>query len=78
VLAAGGAFVLERWQGAQEDVGTDSSAPLWLIPLSDGADADGSSLEAGSVWVARGPTRIHVPQACEMLVAYSGAAVRWG
>ena len=77
-LAAGGAFVLERWRGAEADVGTDSVAPIWLIPLSDGVDADGEPLEAGSVWVARGPTRLEVPEASELLVAYAGASVRAG
>jgi len=78
VLAAGGAFVLERWRGAEAAVGTDSGAPIWLIPLEDGASADGAALEAGSVWVARGPTRLDVPEASELLVAYAGAAVRLG
>ena len=77
-LAAGGAFVLERWQGAEALVGADSGAPVWLIPLKDGASADGLSLEAGSVWVARGPTRLDVPETSELLVAYAGAAVRSG
>ena len=43
VLAAGGAFVLERWQGAEASVGTDSGAPIWLIPLENGASADGTA-----------------------------------
>ena len=77
-LAAGGAFVLERWQGAQANVGTDCHAPLWLIPLKEGASADGVALEAGSVWVARGPTRLEVPDASDLLVAYAGAEVRLG
>jgi mannose-6-phosphate isomerase len=78
VLAAGGAFVLERWQGAEASVGIDSGAPIWLIPLENGASADGTPLEAGSVWVARGQTRIHVREASELLVAYAGSAVRLG
>ena len=58
--------------------GTDSDAPAWLVPLKDGASADGLPLEAGSVWVARGPTQLAVPEASELLVAYAGAAVRMG
>ena len=77
-LAAGGAFALERWRGAEADVGTDSGAPIWLIPLSDGASADSEPLEAGSVWVARGPTQLKVPEGSELLFAYAGAAVRVG
>src|SRR5688572_21791698 len=63
VRAAGGAFVLERWQGADALFGTDSDAPAWVVPLKDGASADGLWLEAGSVWVARGPTQLDVPEA---------------
>ena len=77
VLAAGGAFVLERWRGADGLVGTDSGAPIWLIPLKDGAGADGQTLETGSVWVARGPTSVAVPPKGDLLVAYAGPRIRF-
>jgi mannose-6-phosphate isomerase len=76
-LAAGGAFVLERWQGANGLIGNDSDAPIWLIPLGDGCEADGLALEAGSVWVARGPTRLQVKEVSELLLAYDGASIRF-
>ncbi|HYD37080.1 MAG TPA: class I mannose-6-phosphate isomerase [Allosphingosinicella sp.] len=77
-LLAVGAFVLERWRGFEQPIGTDGDTPVWLIPLSGNAVADGAPLEAGSVWVSRGRTRITVPEEAELLVAYAGGEVRFG
>ena len=77
VLAAGGAFVLERWRGAEAAVGTDSGAPIWLIPLAGGGEVDGQPLEAGTVWVSRGPSRVSAPPEGDLLVAYGGLRIRF-
>lgn len=76
-LIAAGAFVVERWRGHEQAIGTDGDAPAWLIPLDAGGTVDGAPLEAGSVWVARGPTKVRAPEQGELLVAYAGAKVRF-
>lgn len=64
VLAAGGAFVLERWTGA---AGMTANAPAGtvLIPLGG---------EAGSVWAADG--RVALAGPVDLLAAYPGGDVR--
>jgi len=71
-----GAFVLERWSGHEQEIGEDGDAPIWLIPLAEGAEADGVPIEAGSVWVSRGPTRVAASAGSDLLVAYAGAEIR--
>ena len=71
-----GAFVLERWSGHEQAIGEDDEAPVWLIPIAEGAVADGVPLEAGSVWVSRGPTRVAAPANGDLLVAYAGGEIR--
>lgn len=73
---AAGAFVLERWSGHEQEIGEDDDAPIWLIPIAEGAQAAGVPLEAGSVWVSRGPTRVSAAAGSDLLVAYAGAKVR--
>ena len=75
-LLAAGAFVLERWSGREQTIGEDGEAPIWLIPLADGGTADGAALDAGGVWVARGPTRVTAPTGDGLLIAYAGAEIR--
>ena len=77
-LLAVGAFVLERWRGHAATIGEDGDAPVWLIPLSEGGTVDGAALDAGTVWVSRGPARVEAPAACELLLAYAGDRVRFG
>jgi mannose-6-phosphate isomerase len=74
---AAGAVVLERWRGHAQRIGTDGDAPVWLIPLDEGATIDGEAMEAGTVWVARGPTQIAVPDGTILLVAYAGGELRF-
>ena len=76
LLAAGPAFVIERWRHHAAVVGIDSSAPVWLIPIAEGASADGRALEPGTVWTARAPAHLSVPEGAELLIAYSGSHVR--
>jgi mannose-6-phosphate isomerase len=76
-LLAAGAFALERWQDREQTIGSDGDAPVWLIPLASGGSIDREPLEAGTVWVARGPTAVRAPQDGALLVAYGGAEVRF-
>jgi mannose-6-phosphate isomerase len=68
ILAAGGAFVVERWtlSGA-------ARGDMLVIPLASTGTIDGNSLEAGHVWSVEGGAAIEAPDA---LIAYGGAAVR--
>ena len=75
-LAGGPAFVVERWRGVQAMIGADSGAPIWLVPLAGNSRIDGARMEPGSVWVARGPSRLDVPAEADLLLAYSGGGVR--
>jgi len=65
ILAAGAAFVLERWTRA-EGLAADVPEGTVLVPLA-GADA-------GSVWAADG--RIALAGPVDLLAAYPGGAVR--
>jgi mannose-6-phosphate isomerase len=69
ILAAGGAFTLERWQSGGE-AGDESV----VVPLAAGGTIDGTPLEAGSVWRVEGRATI---AGGDLLVAYPGA-VRGG
>jgi mannose-6-phosphate isomerase len=75
---AAGAFVLERWSGHAQTIGIDGDAPVWLIPLDEGATADGMPMDPGTVWVARGPTQVRALGEGDLLVAYVGGEVRFG
>lgn len=75
-LTGGPAFVIERWQGIAMEIGRDSDAPAWLIPLEGRPRVDGEAIESGTVWVARGPTRVDVPADADLLIAYAGKDVR--
>jgi mannose-6-phosphate isomerase len=64
VLAAGGAFVLERWTRAG-DLTARVPEGTMLIPLR---------MDAGSVWAAEGPVTLDGP--VDLLAAYPGGEVR--
>ena len=76
-LLAAGAFLVERWRGREQMIGEEDDAPVWLIPLAGGGAVDGQPLEAGAVWVARGPTRVSAPPEGDLLVAYGGLRIRF-
>lgn len=76
ILVAGSSFMLERWRSGDALIGADCDAPIWIIPLADGAMLDGDPLDAGSVWIARGPTRLKLAAGAELLLAYAGAKAR--
>jgi len=68
VLAAGRAFVLERWTGGGRIAGD-----MLIVPVREGGAIDGRPLEAGTVWRAEGGAMI---EAGDVLAAYPGAEIR--
>jgi mannose-6-phosphate isomerase len=69
ILAAGQAFVLERWTIAGDAVATVPEGGV-LIPLAPGGTIDGEALEAGTVWAAAGRVALGGP--ADLLAAYPG------
>jgi mannose-6-phosphate isomerase len=68
-LTEGRAFAVERWTG--RTMAPLPIAPAWLIPLKGTVEADGTALEAGSVWLADTPVPVSVAEGGELLVAYT-------
>jgi mannose-6-phosphate isomerase len=73
ILAAGHAFVLERWTLAANASATLPEGSV-LIPLAPGGTIDGETLEAGTVWAGEGRVALGGP--ADLLAAYPGAAAR--
>jgi mannose-6-phosphate isomerase len=73
VLAAGGAFVVERW--TLEGV-ADVEGDALLIPIRSGGAVAGARLDAGTVWQMEGRTRIDGTGGMDLLAAYPGGEVR--
>jgi mannose-6-phosphate isomerase len=69
ILAAGKAFVLERWTNAGGAVAELPRGSV-LIPLAAGGTIEGEALDAGSVWAAEG--RIALGGRADLLAAYPG------
>jgi mannose-6-phosphate isomerase len=69
ILAAGHAFVLERWS---TEAGAAANLPRGslLIPLAAGGTIDGNRLEAGTVWAGEGRVALGGP--IDLLLAYPG------
>jgi mannose-6-phosphate isomerase len=77
ILADGRAFVLERWSGpASARIVADKAAPIWLIPTAPGGEADGQSLEPGTVWIADDPALLSLAEGADLLLAYPGPSRR--
>jgi mannose-6-phosphate isomerase len=76
ILAAGRAFVLERWSRAMSATMHASPArPVWLVPLRGPGMAADQALEPGGVWLIDGETPLALDQRGEILVAYAGSEV---
>lgn len=77
IIAAGGAFVVERWTGAGiRSMEADAGRPLTLIPIRGRASVEEQDLTAGSVWLVEGQATIAMYEESELLVAYPGSCVR--
>jgi mannose-6-phosphate isomerase len=73
ILAAGHAFVLERWALAADAAAALPEGSV-LIPLTPGGTIEDETLEAGTVWAASG--RVAIAGPADLLVAYPGSAAR--
>lgn len=71
ILAAGHAFVLERWTISDGAIATLPEGSV-LIPLAAGGAIEGDALEAGTVWAAEGP--VALAGRADLLAAYPGGA----
>jgi mannose-6-phosphate isomerase len=69
ILAAGHAFVVERWTVRGDAVATLPEGGI-LIPLAAGGTIAGEKLEAGTVWAAE--DRVPLGDGADLLAAYPG------
>jgi mannose-6-phosphate isomerase len=74
ILAAGQAFVLERWTTAGGDAVVDLPQGSVLIPLASGGTIDRDRLDPGTVWATEGRVALGGP--IDLLAAYPGSAAR--
>lgn len=72
LLAAGAAFVLERWSGSVE-CALDTPAGTVLVPLAGRASIDGEPLDPGTAWALEGGVSLESGADWSGLVAYPGA-----
>lgn len=76
LLAAGPAFVLERWTGERRTViRPDPGHPVWLIPLAGSGTIDASDFAPGGVWLVEDEAVLDVDDHAHLLVAYPGRDV---
>jgi mannose-6-phosphate isomerase len=73
ILAAGQAFVLERWT-MQAGATAELAAGSVLIPLAPGGTVNGDDLDVGTVWAAEG--RVSLGGPIDLLAAYPGGTAR--
>ena len=76
VLAAGGAFVVERWRFDGRGALHCPDGEVLLIPLAAEGMLDGDALVGGSVWGINGEASLVSDAPVDVLVAYPGAYVR--
>ena len=76
VVVEGPKFIIERLRTGKATLFADETAPLWLIPISGSASANGQQLDLPSVWIAETSVELEVGAAGELLVAYEGQAIR--
>ena len=76
IVAAGGAFVLERWRGQRaQTLHASSARPITLVPVTGRGSIDGQTFEAGQVWMANAPAAITSFDGGDLLVAYPGGEI---
>jgi mannose-6-phosphate isomerase len=73
LLAAGAAFVVERWQGGGAyHLAPPAERPLWLVPVVDSGTIDGAAFTAGGVWMVTQGADLALADTADLLVAYPG------
>lgn len=79
ILAAGGAFVLERLTGpCRGRLRPGAGRPVSLIPIAGSGTVDGSPLEAGTVRMADSSAELELGEDSQLLLAYPRAEVMDG
>jgi mannose-6-phosphate isomerase len=74
ILAAGGAFAMERWTIGGGDAARADGEGMVLIALAAGGTIDGEAAEDNMVWSVDGSATLTGP--LDLLAAYPGGAVR--
>lgn len=76
ILAAGPAFVVERWTVAGGGLlATEEGRPVWLIPVSGTGLIDSEALAPPAVWLIEDQSRVRIDEGSEMLFAYPGVEI---
>jgi mannose-6-phosphate isomerase len=79
ILACGGAFVVEIWDGPRRGKARAApERPLWLVPVAGGGTIDAEPLGEGNVWLVEEEAELALDADARLLVAYPGAAPRAG
>jgi len=74
ILAAGRAFVLERWTPLSDAVVNAGDGAVLLVPLAAGGALDGADLAPGTVWSVTRQAGLRA--GADLLAAYPGEHVR--
>lgn len=76
-IAAGPAFQMERLDGAVEGrLRAPGGQALWILPLSEGTELDGSPLPRGSAWLVPDSSEVRLGDGAQLLLAYPGGRTR--
>ena len=77
VVVGGPKFMVERRRSSPADpLRASDEEPLWIIPLTGRATANGEPLEFPSVWIAEEPVQLLIRDGGEVLLAYEGDDLR--
>lgn len=76
ILAADGAFVVERWTFEGRKSVDSPDGQLQIIPVRAGGTLDGASLAAGTVWRIEGGAILDAAEGIDLLAAYPGRELR--
>ena len=76
LLVQGPKFTVERWRTGRGRLRASREVPVWLIPLSGRAHANGQLLDQPSVWIAEAEVDLEIDAGSELLVAYEGPETR--
>ena len=75
VLAAGPAFVLERWRETERRLTLPEGTEAWLVVVEGGGRIDGQPMRAGQAWLVSGTVDLALAPGATALLAYPGARI---
>lgn len=77
IMADGAAFVVERWSGGYARlIACKSTEPVWAVPVHGASSLNGMPVQPGSAWMIEGEAVVQTADPGELLIAYSGKAVK--